>query len=209
MNKIIKLLKIVYPSQISTHIKNKNNELTEITNKIEKKIKKLNDLNQSFLETNDRLNILLIKENESVKIINWYNDLRKALEENSIPFVNCITSWREKNYDVKKIIEEYSEIENTNKLIKTQNEAYETGRKELEELRMKKQKMTFEIKANIQKLTKLFLLENMKFGIKELTQFQYTLLEFAKENNANYNEIAKKFLDGLEDYSFKQRFQKN
>ena len=39
LNEIIKLSKIVYPSQISTHIKNKNNELTEITNKVEKELK--------------------------------------------------------------------------------------------------------------------------------------------------------------------------
>ncbi|MGD1834412.1 MAG: coiled-coil domain-containing protein [Nitrososphaeraceae archaeon] len=214
LNEIIKLSKIIYPSQIPNHIKNKNDELTEITNKVEKEIKKLNDLNQSFSETNDRLNILLTKKNESGNIINWYNDLRKVLEENSIPFVNvqsfvnCIISLRKKNYDIEKIIKEYSEIENINELIKTQNEAYETRREDLEKLKEQEQKMNFEIEENRQKLTKLFRLEKMKFGIEELTRLQYTLLEFAKENNVNYNESVKKFFDGLEDYDFKQRFQK-
>ena len=214
LNEIIQLSKITYPSQISTYIKKKTEELTEITNKVEKEIKKLNDLNQSFSETNDRLNILLTKENESVNIINWYNDLRKILEENSISFVNvqsfvnCIISLRKKNYDAEKIIKEYSEIENITKLIEIQHEAYETCIEELEKLKEQKQKMNFEIEGNRQKLTKLFRLEKMKFGIEELTRLQYTLLEFAKENNTDYNEIVKKFFDGLEDYDFKQRFQK-
>ena len=110
---------------------------------------------------------------------------------------------------LKKIIEEYSEIENINKLIEIQHEAYKTHIKDLEKLKEQKQKMDFDIEENRQKLTKLVRLEKMKFGIEELTRLQYTLLEFAKENNTNYNEIVKIFFDGLEDYDSKQRFQKN
>ena len=214
LDEVIKLSKIIFPSQIPTYIKNKKDELIEIGNELDEENLKFNDLKQRSYEEKDRLNKLLDKEKEIGNIIDWYNNLKNELEENSIPFVNvqsfvnCIISLKKKNYDVEKIIKEYSEIENISKLIEIQHETYETRREDLEKLKEQKQKMGFEIEENEQKLMKLFRLEKMKFGIKELTRLQYTLLEFAKENNANYNEIVKKFFDGLEDYDFKQRFQK-
>ena len=137
--------------------------------------------------------------------LKWYSDLRAELRKYGIPvddiskFAKAVNGLRQYEYDVGKVISEFSE-----------SQSLETRRKMLQDsVRMLQSESNYlsqqcslaqnTLNSHRSTISALEDLETMGFGVKELKLLWHTINKVAVANNIPLNEARQKFFKDVEE----------
>ncbi|HKR74389.1 MAG TPA: hypothetical protein VJR94_09795 [Candidatus Nitrosocosmicus sp.] len=152
----------------------------------------------------------------TLQYLHWYENLKYLLKNNSgieieqviNDFVNMIIEFKVYDFDTLELIRDYMKMKSLKgELIEIQTEIdkkipiRDSLLTEIQELNLKRMQVN-------QTLRVYRTLEAMSFGLKELKQLWYTVIEIAAANNIKVEEAVKKFLWDLQnDYDNKLGFE--
>ena len=201
-------------SKIPDYIKEKTTE----KRKLEEEIEKLKAQIEVLREQKEDAEMLRDTALEDARItsfrLKWYTDLSEELRKYGIAvhdiskLVKLVNNIRQYDYDVEKVINEFSNLERIRLQRKNLQETIlflENTNRNLQEQRAGNE--VFVNKHN-QLINIYNHLEAMKFGIKELWFLRDTVMEIARENDIHHEEAVKKFLSDVElQYNNKLGFQ--
>ena len=201
-------------SKIPDYIKEKTNEKI----KLDQEIEKLKAQVQTLREQKEDAELIRDTALEDARItsfrLKWYTDLSEELRKYGIPvhdiskLVKLVNNIRQYDYDVEKVINEFSNLEHLRLQHKNLQETIlflENTNRNLQEQRACNE--VFVNKHN-QLINIYNHLEAMKFGIKELWFLRDTVMEIARENDIPPEEAVTKFLSDVElQYNNKLGFQ--
>lgn len=213
LNELVKLSKIVFPSQIPDYLERKREEFQKIDQLLKEKNRNLQSLNDETTAAENRLNKMLENENISEETIEWNYRTKKEFEGNGIPvnemdlFIQCVKGIKNLNYDVRKVLAKYSEYEYFVGLIESQKNIYEKMKKDIAAAEFQLAQLNPPINDKRLKLSKLFQLEQMGFDLEQLRYLLNTIKEIAKENNIHASTAVEKFFNDLDDYEEVAGFQ--
>jgi hypothetical protein len=201
-------------SKIPDYIKEKTTE----KRKLEEETENLKAQIQTLREQKEDAELIRDTALEDARMtsfrLKWYTDLSEELRKYGIPvheipkLVKLVNNIRQYDYDVEKVINEFSDLEHLRLQRKNLQETIlfleDTNRK-LQEQRAGNE--VFVNKHN--QLIKVYEdLDAMKFGIKELWFLRETVMEIALENGIPHEEAVTKFLLDVElQYNNKLGFQ--
>jgi hypothetical protein len=208
--------KILFTSEISHYLSQKKKEYKELENykkELEKDIK-IEESKSKKIEF--ELGLLKQEQKYVMTFIDWFYDLkRKLLENYDIKieddiqgFSQLINDFKEHGYDAAEIIKEYLRSLSIKLEIKT----HESHITKLSEQRASLNNSVLYLQSEIddhkQTLDVYSQLKAIEFGLKELKQLRYTILEIAGENNISRTEASSKFLKDVEEqYDTKLGFE--
>jgi hypothetical protein len=213
LSEIVKLSKVVFPSQIPDYLERRREEIEKTDQELSEKNQNLQYVNNQITAVHNRLNKRLEDENITSETIQWINMTKRELESNGIrgneidSFIQCIKGIKSLNYDVKKVLEKYSEHESLDISIESQKHILEKIRKDIETAKFELSFLNPRINAHRLKLSNLFQLESMGFGLGDLRYLLNTIKEIAKENDINTTTAVEKFFNDLDDYEEIAGFQ--
>jgi len=213
LNELVKLSKIVFPSQIPDYLEKKRNDIQRLDQQINEKNQNLEILNDQTTAAENRLNKTLENENITSETIEWNYRTKKELEDNGIPvndmnlLIQCVKGIKNLNYDVKKVLAKYSELESLDQLIESQKNIHEKMKKDIEAAEFQLAWLNPRINNDRLKLSKISQLEAMRFGLEELRHLLNTIKEIAKENHIDTTTAVEKFFKDLDDYEEVAGFQ--
>lgn len=167
---------------------------------------KIKDLEQQRLLTEELRNASLENERMTASELRSYSDLKSELRnkygipiENVSLFAKAINGVGEYDYDVDKIIAEFSDFE----FLKSQTQLY---RRAIQALENKHASLTKDcnsleevVNSHNQTLSKYGELESMGFGLKELKVLYHTINEIRVANNLSVEEAPQKFYKDVEE----------
>ena len=201
-------------SKIPDYIKEKTTE----KGKLEEEIEKLKAQIETLREQKEDAELIRDTALEDARItsfrLKWYTDLSEELRKYGIPvhdiskLVKLVNNVRQYDYDVEKVINEFSNLEH----LRLQRKNLEESILFLEDTNRKLQEQRAGNEVFVNKHNQLINiyehLEAMKFGIKELWFLRDTVMEIARENDIHHEEAVKKFLSDVElQYNNKLGFQ--
>jgi hypothetical protein len=208
--------KILFTSEISHYLSQKKKEYKELENykkELEKDIK-IEESKSKKIEF--ELGLLKQEQKYVMTFIDWFYDLKRKLSENYDikieddiqGFSQLINDFKEHGYDAAEIIKEYLRSLSIKLEIKT----YESHITKLSEQRASLNNSVLYFQSEIddhkQTLDVYSQLKAIEFGLKELKQLRYTILEIAGENNISRTEASSKFLKDVEEqYDTKLGFE--
>jgi hypothetical protein len=213
LSEIVKLSKVIFPSQIPDYLERRREEIEKTDQELGEKNQNLQYVNNQITAVHNRLNKMLEDENITSETIQWINMTKRQLESNGIrsneidSFIQCINGIKSLNYDVKKVLEKYSEHESLDISIESQKHILEKIRKDIETAKFELSFLNPRINTHRLKLSNLFQLESMGFGLEDLRYLLNTIKEIAKENNINTTNAVEKFFNDLDDYEQVAGFQ--
>ncbi|HJS64375.1 MAG TPA: hypothetical protein VJ767_05905 [Nitrososphaeraceae archaeon] len=213
LNELVKMSKIVFPSQIPDYLEKKREEIQKIEQQLKEKNQNLISLNDETTAAENRLNKTLENENISSETIEWNYRTKKELENNGIPvneldlFIQCVKGIKNLNYDVRKVLAKYSEYEYFVDLIESQKHIHEKMKKDIAAAEFQLAQLNPRINDKRLKLSKIFQLEKMGFGLEQLRYLHNTIKEIAKENDIGTDTAVEKFFNDLDDYEEIAGFQ--
>ena len=185
---------------------------------LEEEIEKLKAQIETLREQKEDAEMLRDTALEDARItsfrLKWYTDLSEELRKYGIPvhdiskLVKLVNNIRQYDYDVEKVINEFSNLERLRLERKNLEETIlflENTNRNLQEQRAGNE--VFVNKHN-QIINIYNHLEAMRFGIKELWFLRDTVMEIARENDISPEEAVRKFLSDVElQYNNKLGFQ--
>jgi hypothetical protein len=208
--------KILFTSEISHYLSQKKKEFIERENykkELEKDIK-IEESKSKKIEF--ELELLKQEQKYVMTFIDWFYDLKRNLLENHAikieddiqGFSQLINDFKEHGYDAAEIIKEYLRSLSIKLEIKT----HESHITKLSEQRASLNNSVLYLQSKIdyhkQTLDVYSQLEAMEFGLKQLKQLRYTILEIAGANNISRTEASSKFLKDVEEqYDTKLGFE--
>jgi hypothetical protein len=208
--------KILFTSEISHYLSQKKKEYKELENykkELEKDIK-IEESKSKKIEF--ELGLLKQEQKYVMTFIDWFYDLKRKLSENYDikieddiqGFSQLINDFKEHGYDAAEIIKEYLRSLSIKLEIKT----HESHITKLSEQRASLNNSVLYLQSEIddhkQTLDVYSQLKAIEFGLKELKQLRYTILEIAGENNISRTEASSKFLKDVEEqYDTKLGFE--
>lgn len=213
LNELVEMSKIVFPSQIPDYLEKKREEIQKIEQQLKEKNQNLISLNDETTAAENRLNKTLKNENISSETIEWNYRTKKELENNGIPvnefdlFIQCVKGIKNHNYDVKKVLDKYSEYEYFVELIESQKHIHEKMKKDIAAAEFQLAQLNPRINDKRLKLSKIFQLEKIGFDLEQLRYLLNTIKEIAKENDIDTDTAVEKFFNDLDDYEEIAGFQ--
>ncbi len=193
-------------SQISLFIDQKKKECTELENykkDLESEIKKLQIERNNLKIENDKLTEF---NKKIIPYLDWYYTLKKELwERYSIgiddfeKFTKLINDFRNLGLDIPKIIEKYVTAITIEDKIQEETQKLDRLRMQSKQLNDSLLNWQDEINQHKQYLDIYQQLKSMGFGLKEIKQLRYTILEIAAANNITDDNAILKFLKDLEE----------
>ena len=193
-------------SQISSFINQKKKVCIQLKD-YEKNLK--NEIKKIEIERNDLKieNEILVQSNsEIIPYLDWYYKLKKELDdgysigiEDFEKFAKLINDFRNLDLDIPKIIEKYITAVSIEDKIK--EESQKLDRLKMQTIQANKSPLNGqdEINQHTQYFNIYRQLESMGFGLKEIKQLQYVILEIALANNITEDNAILKFLKDVEE----------
>ncbi len=199
--------KILFISQVSFYIAQKNKELARLKsqqNTIESNIQKLEEQKNRATEN---LNQISQREKFALDYIKWFYGLEKALRENhSINikediqgFSQLIKDFGEHGYDANEIIHEYLRSLSIKLEIKTHTADLQSLQNQKIDLTKSLAYLQSQTSQHKQTMGIYRELEGMKFGLKEIKQLWNNILEITEANCISHKEAVSKFLKDIEE----------
>jgi hypothetical protein len=214
IEQLLKFSKDMPLSEIPDYIRQKTNDKSKLEKDIEGLQEKIKQLEQERLAAEELREISLENERLTSSEINWYSDLKAELKKYGIPienlslFAKAVRGIRQYDYDVDKIIAQFSDLD----FLKSQIQLHRNINKELEFkcTKLTKDRSSLEemVNSHNQMLLKHNELESMGYGLKELKLLYHTINEIAAANNISVDQASAKFYkDVEEDYDDKLGFE--
>jgi DNA repair exonuclease SbcCD ATPase subunit len=193
-------------SQISFFIDQKKKRFTQLEN-YRKDLEK--EINELIIERNNLKieNEKLTKDNKKIILyLDWYYKLKTELWESySIgvddfeKFAKLINDFRNLDLEIPKIIDKYLTVNSMEDKIQEETQRLERLKMQTAELNNNLLYGQDEINKYKQSLDTYQQLKSMGFGLKEIKQLRYTILEIAAANNISNDKAILKFLKDLEE----------
>jgi hypothetical protein len=201
-------------SKISDYINEKTNEKIKLEQEIEKLKAQIEKLREQEKDAELIRDIALEDARITSFRLKWYTELSGELRKYGMPvhdiskLVKVVNNIKQYDYDVKKVINEFSNLER----LRLEHKNLEESILFLENINrnLQEQRAGNEVFVNNHKqLINIYEdLEAMKFGIKELWSLRHTVMEIARENDIDPEEAVKRFLSDVElQYNNKLGFQ--
>jgi hypothetical protein len=193
--------------------------ITKISGYIEQKkleIQRLNINKKELLQEKEELeeqkntissNIIHLRENESSAItyLNWFNSLKKELwkiyniklEKEFSDFVKVFADFKYYGYDAHQIVSEYRQLESLRNEMKLIQDFVDSNRKIRDDLLNEIASLEQRESYSKRSLDALLELRHAGFELKELKQLKNTVSEIAAENNIEYDDAGKRFLEDI------------
>src|SRR5215210_5272435 len=206
IDELLKFSKDIPLSQIPDYIKQK----TDYKNKIEKDIEGLQDrikqLEQEKLDAEELRNVSLENKRMTESELEWYSDLKRELKnkyaipiENVSLFAKAIHGLGQYDYDIDKIISEFSELEYFKDQVKLYSGSLQALQSRFANLKGECDFLQQTVNSHGQTLAVYNELEQMGFGLKELKLLRHTVVEIAKANNIANKQAVQKFIRDVEE----------
>ena len=201
-------------SEIPDYIRLITNDKSKLEKDIEGLQEKIKQLEQERLAAEELRETSLKNERITSSNLKWYSDLKIEFKKYGIPiedlslFAKAVRGIRQYDYDVDKIIAEFSDFD----FLKSQIKLYRSINKELENKCTKLTNDCSSLQEMVNSYNQMLLkhneLESMGFGLKELKLLYHTINEIAVANNLSVKEASAKFYkDVEEDYDDKLGFE--
>ena len=206
LKEIIKLSKIVFPSEIPNYLHTQKKEIENLQEKNENLQQEISESNIQKAIIKGKLNSLIDQSNISHEAIAWYTNSKQELENaqisiNDIPlFSQCLSTLKSQGYDVSKIIRKFTEFQKIDDLQAFQQTTTDINRANLEKLTREENHLHGQINKHQLKLSQIKQLESMGFGLKEFKIMYDKINEIANAHNFDYGITVEKFLNDLDNY---------
>ena len=217
LKEIIKLSKIVFPSEIPNYLQTQKKEIENLREKNENLQQEISESNIQKAIIEGKLNSLLDKSNISSEAITWYTKSKQELTNAKISindislFSQCLNILRSQGYDVGQILRKFEEFKITDDLQDFQQTTTNMHRANLEKLLSEEKHLHGQINTHRLKISQIKQLESMGFGLKEYKIMYDKINEIANEHNLDYGITIEKFLNDLDNYddylTFKKRVE--
>lgn len=206
LKEIIKLSKIVFPSEIPNYLQTQKKEIANLQDKSQNLQQEISEtsIQKTILER--KLDSLIDKSNISREAIAWYTNSKQELENVQISiddislFSQCISILKSQGYDVSKILKKFAEVKNIEDLQAFQQTTADIHRANLEKLLREEYHLHEQINTHQVKISQIKQLESMGFSLKEFKIMYNKINEIANEHNINYGIAVEKFLNDLDNY---------
>jgi hypothetical protein len=205
LDELLKFSKDIPLSQIPDYIKQKTNEKSKLEKDIEELQEKIKQLEQEKLASEELNNASLEKGSRTASILAWYLKLKTELDRYKIPledvalFAKAVRGLGEYDYDVDKIIAEFSELD----FLKSQIPFFRNINRGLENKNLKLNEECTSVEQTVnfyrQRISVYEKLEQMGFGLKELKLLWHTITEIAEANNISDEDAVQKFFKDVEE----------
>jgi predicted nucleic acid-binding Zn-ribbon protein len=205
VDELLKFLKDIPLSQIPAYIKQKTNEKSKLEKDIEELQDKIKQLEEEKLAAEELRNLSLEDKRMTESELKWYSDLKIELKKYGIPiedvrlFAKAIHGIGQYDYDVDKIISEFSDLENLKNQIQLARDSIPVLENKFANLKGQCDFLEQTINSHRQTLATYYELEQMSFGLKELKLLRHTVVEIAKANNISSKEALQKFIKDVEE----------
>ena len=206
LKEIIKLSKIVFPSEIPNYLQTQKKEIENLREKNENLQQEISESNIQKAIIEGKLNSLLNKCNISREAITWYTNSKQELENAKISindislFSQCISILKSQGYDVSKILKKFTEFKNIDDLQDFQQTTTNIHRSNLEKLLSEEKHLHGQINTHRLRISQIKQLESMGFGLKEFRIMYDKINEIANAHNFDYGITVEKFLNDLDNY---------
>ncbi len=198
--------KVPLISQISSFINQKKKACIQLKD-YEKNLR--NEIKKIEIEKNDLKieNEILVQSNsEIIPYLDWYYKLKNELDDGySIgvddfeKFAKLINDFRNLDLNIPKIIEKYITVISIEDKIKEESQKLDRLKMQTIEANNSLLNWQDEINQHTQYLNIYRHLESMGFGLKEIKQLRYIILEIALANNITEDNAILKFLKDVEE----------
>ena len=206
LKEIIKLSKIVFPSEIPNYLQTQKKDIENLQEKNETLQQEISASNIQKAIIERRLNSLIDQSNISREAIAWYTNSKQELENAQISindislFSQCLSVLKSQDYDVSKILKKFTEVKKIDDLQDFQQTTIDIHRANLEKLYSEENHLHEEINSHRVKISQIQQLESMGLGLKEFKIMYNKINEIALEYNINYVITVEKFLNDLDNY---------
>jgi hypothetical protein len=206
IDELLKFSKDVPLSQITEHIKQKTNDKSKLEKDIEELQDRIKQLQEEKLAAEELRNVSLENEKMTASELKWYSDLKRELKnkygipiENVSMFAKAIHGVGQYDYDVDKIISEFSDLENLKKQFQLYSDSIPVLEKKFANLNGQCNFLEQMINSHRQTLSVYDKLEQIGFGLKELKLLMHTVSEIALANSISHDQAAPKFFKDVEE----------
>ena len=207
LKEIIKLSKIVFPSEIPNYLQTQKKEIENLQEKNENLQQEISASNIQKTIIESKLDSLIEKSNISREAIAWYTNSKQELTNAQISindislFSQCLSVLKSQGYDVSKILKKFTEFKNIDDLQDFQQTTTDIHRANLEKLLSEESHLHEQINTHRVKISQIKQLESMGLGLKEFKIMYNKINEIALEHNIDYGITVEKFLNDLDNYA--------
>jgi hypothetical protein len=201
--------KIPFVSQVSLYIDQKRKEIAKAREHQKKVKEEIGDLEFQKVLREQEVAKALKKEKQVTSLLRMFSELKKVLrdgygisiDEGIKELAKLIHDFRENGYNVKKIIDEYTD----SRSLKWHISENENKMKELQAQRNSLQSHVFSLESQVsmhrQTMSVFRELESMGFGLPELKQIWNTILEIAgiRKDYMSSQEAVSLFIRDIEE----------
>ena len=200
---ILKFSSDIAISQIPQYIKKKIEQKKVLENVVQKLFKKINELTDIQMETEQEIERLSKRKETMTKTYKTFMRLKSQLKQEGIgmdnidQFVKCVIGISKENYNPVQILEKIADYENLEKNSRYYSEQVNLKKYELAKLNLDidlQQKILNSLKIKLDIINEL---EMMGFGTNEFRTLNNMLNEIGGENNQSFDGIRKQFFDDV------------
>ena len=197
LKEIIKLSKIVFPSEIPNYLQTQKKEIENLKEKngtLQQEISESN-IQKAIIER--KLNSLIEKSNISHEAIAWYTNSKQELENAKISindisqFSQCLSTLKSQGYDVSKILKKFTEFQKIDDLQAFQQTTTDINQANLEKLTREENQLHEQINTHRLKLSQIEQLESMGLSETDVLEINSILSTYGFE----YDNINKDILN--------------
>jgi phage shock protein A len=206
IDELLKFSKDIPLSQVPDHIKQKTDYKNKLENEIAGLEGRIKQLEQEKADAEELRNAALENEKMTAAELKSYSDLKRELKnkygipiENVSLFAKAIYGLGQYDYDVAKIITEFSDLEELKNHFQLYRDSIQALEKKFANLKGECDFLEQKVNSHRQTLALYYELEQMSFGLKELKLLRHTVVEIAKANNISSKEALQKFIKDVEE----------
>jgi cell division protein FtsB len=207
LTNLIEFSKTVPFSQISEFVQQKAEEKKKLEEEIQKLKDQIKILEEEKSSSDLRRTSALYEENMTAVQLKSYSELKKELGgygisiDDDIPkFAKVVHGISQKDYDVGKVIKEFSDFESTRKDYLSLKALIPGLERKYNDLNQDCSILEEHVKSYNQRLSLYDDLQNMRFGLKELKLLRNTINEIAYANNIPADQAQEKFYKDIEEH---------
>jgi hypothetical protein len=208
LTNLIEFSKTVPFSQISEFIEQKAEEKKKLEEEIQKLKDQIKTLEEEKSSSDLRRTSALYEENMTAIQLKSYTELKKELRGHGISidddhiskFAKLVHGISQKDYDVGKVIKEFSDLESTRKDYLSLKALIPGLERKYNDLNQDCSILEEHVKSYNQRLSLYDELQNMRFGLKELKLLRNTINEIAQANNIPADQAQQKFYKDIEEH---------